>query len=207
MARPVSNLSSPHGFLEKPVNAGQSECDLAVLGVPCDLATTGRPGARMGPNGIRQASWHMSWEKRRWPWRFALNDRLRVADFGDIEFGAGDSAQLVKVLQARVREILAADKTLLSLGGDHFVSLPLVREHAAKHGPASLIHFDAHADTEPIERSVNHGNMFRQACQEGVVDLDSDGRPDIIAPVNDAWEIVAQVGRYAMEVWFNRAVR
>jgi agmatinase len=74
------------------------------------------------------------------------------------------------VLQAHARDILSADKTLLSLGGDHFISLPLLREHAAKHGPVSLIHFDTHTDTEEIEGSFNHGDMFRKAHQEGVID-------------------------------------
>jgi agmatinase len=160
----------PRGFLERPLCRELSDCDVVVLGVPFDLATTGRAGARMGPQGIRQASWQMSWEKRRWPWRFALADRLRVIDSGDVSFDAGDSAQLVELLQARAREVLAADKTLLSLGGDHFISLPLLREHAAKHGPISLIHFDAHADTEPVQGAVHHGSMFRTALDEGLID-------------------------------------
>ena len=138
--------------------------------MPFDLATTGRPGARGGPNGIRQASWHICWEKRRWPWRFALDERLDVIDFGDIEFEAGNTEKMVETLQAQAREILSAGKTLLSLGGDHFVSLPLLREHAAKHGTLSLIHFDAHADTERVEGSLNHGNMFHQAQTEGLID-------------------------------------
>jgi agmatinase len=158
------------GLLEKPITRDLSGCDVVALGVPFDLATTGRPGARFGPLGIRQASWHMSWEKFHWPWRFVLEDRLRLIDYGDIEFDTGDADQMVKVLQTHVREILAADKTLLTLGGDHFISLPLLREHAAKHGPLSLIHFDAHADTESIKGAVNHGSMFRQAHHEGLID-------------------------------------
>jgi agmatinase len=165
----------PHGFLERPLlerakRADLAECDVVVLGVPFDLATTGRAGARAGPAGIRQASWHMSWEKRRWPWRFALADRLAVVDAGDIEFDAGDTRHMIEVLRASAHEVLAAGKTLLSLGGDHFISLPLLREHAATYGQISLVHFDAHADTEPVSGAVNHGNMFRQALAEGLVD-------------------------------------
>ena len=160
----------PRGFLERPISSDLSACDVVVLGVPYDLATTGRSGARMGPQGIRQASWQMSWEKRHWPWRFALADRLRIIDSGDVSFDPGDRAQLVEVLQARAREVLSAEKTLLCLGGDHFISLPLLREHAARHGPISLIHFDAHADTEPIEGAVHHGSMFRRALEERLID-------------------------------------
>jgi agmatinase len=85
-------------------------------------------------------------------------------------FDPGDNAQMVKVLQEDAREILAAGKKLLSLGGDHYISLPLLREHFAVHGPISLIHFDAHTDTEPIEGVYNHGSMFRKALEEGLID-------------------------------------
>ena len=208
----TANSLIPHGFLESPVSRDVSGSDVVVLGVPYDLATTGRAGARKGPQAIRQASWEMSWEKRRWPWRFALEDRLGVIDYGDVEFDPGDSSQLVDVLQAHARDILSAGKTLLSLGGDHFVSLPLLREHAAKHGPISLIHFDSHTDTEEIEGAFNHGDMFRKANQEGVIDTahsiqigirteyEHDGHPFTVldaAWVNDhpAGEIVDVIER------------
>ncbi len=166
----ATNSLIPHGFLEYPVIRDLSHCNVVVLGVPYDLATTGRPGTRMGPGAIRQASWDMSWEKRHWPWRFKLDDRLDVIDYGNVEFDTADSAGMVEKLQAHARDILAAGKTLLSLGGDHFISLPLLREHAAKHGRLSLVHFDAHADTEPIEGPFNHGSMFNQAYKEGLID-------------------------------------
>ena len=172
--RVMSNVNplTQHGFLECPVTRDLSEIsvDVAVLGVPYDLATTGRAGTREGPQGIRRASWQMSWETRRWPWRFALGERLSVIDYGDVVFDPGDNAQLVEVLQEDARAVLAAGKKLLTLGGDHYISLPLVREHAALHGPVSLIHFDAHTDTEPIEGVYNHGSMFRKALEEGLID-------------------------------------
>jgi agmatinase len=93
-----------------------------------------------------------------------------VIDYGDVEFDPGDSAQMADVLRAHARDILSSDKTLLTLGGDHFISLPLLREHAAKHGPIALIHFDSHTDTEEIEGPFNHGDMFRKAHHEGVLD-------------------------------------
>jgi len=161
-----------HGFLELPVTRDLSElrADVAILGVPYDLATTGRSGTRDGPFGVRRASWQLSWEKRRWPWRFALGDRLGVIDYGDVIFDPGNHQQMVDVLQQEARTLLAAGKTILSLGGDHFISLPLLREHFQKHGPISLVHFDAHTDTEPIEGSFNHGSMFREALGEGLLD-------------------------------------
>ena len=161
-----------HGFLELPVTRDLSELrvDVAILGVPYDLATTGRSGTREGPQGVRRASWQMSWEARRWPWRFALRDRLGVIDYGDVIFDPGNHQQMVDVLQQDARTLLEAGVTILALGGDHFVSLPLLREHFRTHGSISLVHFDAHSDTEPIEGSFNHGSMFREALQEGLLD-------------------------------------
>jgi agmatinase len=161
-----------HGFLELPVTRDLSEirADVAILGVPYDLATTGRSGTREGPLGVRRASWHLSWEARRWPWRFALGDRLGVIDYGDVIFDPGNHQQMVDVLQHDARTLLAAGKTILALGGDHYISLPLLREHFKAYGPISLVHFDAHTDTEPIEGSFNHGSMFREALTEGLLD-------------------------------------
>jgi agmatinase len=77
---------------------------------------------------------------------------------------------MVDVLQQDARTLLAAGKTILSLGGDHYISLPLLREHFKAYGPISLVHFDAHTDTEPIEGTFNHGSMFREALNEGLLD-------------------------------------
>ena len=164
------NSVAPLGFLEAPFSRDLSTCDVAVLGVPYDLATTGRAGTRDGPTAIRQASWINCWQECHWPWRFRLRDRIRLIDYGDIEFDTADSSHMVEVLQGHASDILSAGKKLLSLGGDHFIALPLLREQAAVHGAISLIHFDAHCDTEPIEDVYNHGNMFSQARKEGVID-------------------------------------
>jgi len=160
----------PQGFLERPFTRDLSACDAVVLGVPYDLATTGRAGTREGPQGVRRASWQMSWEERRWPWRFALSERLSVIDYGDVIFDPGNNQQMVDVLQDDARTLLAAGKTILTLGGDHYISLPLLREHFKAYGPVSLVHFDAHTDTEPIEGTFNHGSMFREALKEGLLD-------------------------------------
>jgi agmatinase len=160
------------GFLECPSvdDPAASDGNVVVIGVPYDLATTGRAGAREGPDAIRRASPHISWEHQRWPWRFALHDRIRLVDAGDVEFQTGDSRSMVAALQTTARSVIAAGKTLLTFGGDHFISLPILREHAAKYGPISLVHFDAHADTEDVEGEFNHGNMFLHAQREGLID-------------------------------------
>jgi agmatinase len=144
--------------------------DAVVMGVPYDLATSARSGTRMGPTGIRQASSQLRWEEKRWPWTFALADKLRVIDYGDICFGEGDHEEMIAKVVEEAGKILQAGKTLLTLGGDHFISLPLLRAAVKRHGELALLHFDAHTDTEKSDNPYYHGSMFYQATNEGLID-------------------------------------
>jgi agmatinase len=148
----------------------QPALDAVVMGIPYDLATSGRAGARSGPNGIRQASANLRWEEQRWPWDFQLARRLRAIDYGDIRFSAGDSDDMLLQVEAHAARITGAGKTLVSLGGDHFVTLALLRGHVAAHGKLALIHFDAHTDTYSAHEKYDHGSMFYRAPQEGLID-------------------------------------
>jgi agmatinase len=144
--------------------------DLAVWGVPLDTATTNRPGARFGPRAVRAASTNVAWT-RQWPWEFDPFDRLAVVDYGDCVFDPGRPASVPAEIEAQAKAILDAGAALLTLGGDHFVSYPLLRAHAEKHGPLSLLHFDAHSDTWADEDGrIDHGTMFYHAAREGIVD-------------------------------------
>lgn len=146
--------------------------DVVVTGAPFDLATSNRPGARFGPAGIRAASVNLSWEEKRWPWGFKVFDRLGVIDYGDLFFNYGEPEAFLGGMQDHAEKVLAAGKTMLTLGGDHFVALPLVRAHAKKYGPLSLLHIDAHTDTYSHGTRYDHGTMFFHAVNEGVVDPD-----------------------------------
>ena len=145
--------------------------DVAVLGVPFDTATSNRPGARFGPRAIRNASSIMAWEK---PYGMAFDpfDKLAVADVGDCFFDYGKPDSVPAAIEARAFEIIDAGPALLTLGGDHFVTYPLLQAHARKHGaPLSLLHFDAHSDTWNDENDrVDHGTMFYWAAKRGIVD-------------------------------------
>ena len=145
------------------------DVDVVVSGVPFDLASTIRPGARFGPAAIRQASTHLDWELRRWPWNFSVFDELSVVDGGDLCFGPTAGEQMVSQLQEHAAQILAAGKSMLTLGGDHFITLPLLREYTRKHGGIALIHFDAHADSEKDAGLYNHGSVFYHAVNEGLL--------------------------------------
>ena len=144
--------------------------DAVVMGIPYDLGTSGRSGTRGGPNAVRQASANLRWEEKRWPWDFALAGRLKAIDYGDIQFLWGDSEDMLAQVEAHAERITGAGKTLVSFGGDHFVTLPLLRGHAKTHGKLALIHFDAHTDTYDEEEKYNHGCMFYRAPREGLID-------------------------------------
>ncbi|GEA51889.1 agmatinase [Vibrio inusitatus NBRC 102082] len=153
-------------YLRDPVTA---EADLVVLGVPLDLATSGRPGARMGPDAIRRASVNLVWEGKKFPWDFNVFDRAKVIDAGDLVFDSGDAEGFTNRLEAATDEILKSGKTMLALGGDHFITLPILRAYAKHYGQMALIHFDAHTDTYAHGSAYDHGTMFYHAPNEGLI--------------------------------------
>lgn len=153
-------------YLRNPVSA---DADLVVLGVPLDMATSGRPGARMGPDAIRRASVNLAWEGNKFPWDFNVFDRAKVIDAGDLVFDCGDAEDFTYRLEAATSEILKSGKTMLALGGDHFITLPILRAYAKHHGEMALIHFDAHTDTYDNGSSYDHGTMFYHAPNEGLI--------------------------------------
>lgn len=164
-----ANVFSYMGF---PISRDLADTttDTVVMGIPYDLATSGRAGTRSGPMGIRQASANLKWEEKRWPWTFSVHDRLNPVDYGDVQFLFGDSEHMLKVVEQEAAAIVSAGKTLLSMGGDHFVTLPLLRAHAKTHGKMALIHFDAHTDTYSEDERFSHGSMFYHAPREGLID-------------------------------------
>ena len=167
----VSMHSNLFGYMGASLSRNTDDADVFVVGLPYDLATTGRAGTRSGPTAIRQASGNLRWEAKRWPWNFCVFDRLRIADYGDLEFPAGNHKSLFEQIEQHYGTLLAAGKTTLSFGGDHFVTLPLLRAHHKAYGKLALIHFDAHTDTYSEAGSTyNHGSMFFHAPKEGIID-------------------------------------
>jgi agmatinase len=161
-----------YSFLNLPFceDIASSDADLAILGLPYDLATSGRPGTRYGPNAIRQASANLRWEEARWPWTFSLQDRITAVDCGDVHFYQGNHGEFVQRCEQRAGEIIDSGKTLLCFGGDHYVALPLLRRQAQRHGRLALIHFDAHTDTDESGWIYDHGAMFHHARMEGLLE-------------------------------------
>lgn len=166
-----SLYSNSMSFMRQPYlrNPVSSDADLVVLGVPLDMATSGRPGARMGPDAIRRASVNLAWEGNKFPWDFNVFDRAKVIDAGDLVFDCGDAEDFTYRLEAATNEILKSGKTMLALGGDHFITLPILRAYAKHHGEMALIHFDAHTDTYANGSNYDHGTMFYHAPNEGLI--------------------------------------
>jgi agmatinase/guanidinopropionase len=144
---------------------------VAILGVPYDSSTSYRSGARFGPRAIREQSLLL------WGYNNALGvapfQRLKVVDVGDADVVPVDIVATHKGVQAAAAKVIDAGATLITLGGDHSITLPLLREHARKHGPVAVVHFDAHPDTWDYEypgHKYSHGTPFVRAIEEGLID-------------------------------------
>ncbi|MCK8045282.1 agmatinase [Shewanella sp. 1CM18E] len=166
-----SLYSNAFGYLRQPLDFKplEGDADVVVLGLPFDMATTGRSGGRMGPGAIRNASVNLAWEETRWPYQFKLSEHVKIVDAGDLVYNCGDSADFTQRVEDFATKILEADKAMLSFGGDHFVTLPLLRAHYKKHGQMALLHFDAHTDTYSQGSKYDHGTMFYHAPIEGII--------------------------------------
>ncbi len=160
-------------FLRRPYRKDLTEAEVAVVGVPFDTATTNRPGTRFGPRGIRAASTDLAFEQHIYGWGFHPVSELKIVDHGDIPIDFNRPETVPDQIENYVAWMVSQDVKVLSLGGDHFITWPLLKAHATKYGkPLSLIHFDAHSDTwaDEHEDGINHGTMFWHAARQGFVD-------------------------------------
>lgn len=157
-------------FMRRRYTRDLAGVDVAVTGIPLDIATTFRPGARLGPAAVRAATVQLN--ERLYPHGVGACEHLSVIDYGDCWLDHHRPSTVVETITAHARTIVQSGATMLSLGGDHFVTWPILRAHAEKHGPLALIHFDAHCDTWPDDApdSLNHGTMFYKAVREGLID-------------------------------------
>jgi agmatinase/guanidinopropionase len=158
-------------FGRRPHARDASSADAVILGVPYDGGTSYRPGARFGPRAIREQSLLL------WGYNNALGvapfDVLRVIDFGDVDVVPVDVLATQAAIEREIQPLIAAEVEVVTLGGDHSISLPLLRAHRAKYGPLAVVHFDAHPDTWDVEFSgqkYSHGTPFRRAIEEGLID-------------------------------------
>ncbi len=150
-----------------------SKADIAVVGIPFDAGTSYRPGARFGPAHIRESSRLLRpYNPAQDASPFAL---AQVVDAGDIAVNPFNIELAVQQIEAGVDELLDDDMRLVTLGGDHTIAYPILKSLHKKHGPVTVIHFDAHLDTWDtyFGAPLTHGTPFRRASEEGFIDLES----------------------------------
>ncbi|QOI11175.1 agmatinase [Blochmannia endosymbiont of Colobopsis nipponica] len=169
-----SLISNTFSFLRLPLdfNPYKLDCDWVITGVPCDITTSGRSGSKLAPSAIRQISSNLAWESCRWPWNFDIRQLLKIVDCGDLVFEIGNIEDLTDKLQIHAQQLLFSGKRMLSFGGDHYITLPLLRAHAQFFGTVSLLHFDAHTDAYICGNKYDHGTIFFHALHENLIDPD-----------------------------------
>ncbi|WP_417673718.1 agmatinase [Pseudodonghicola sp.] len=170
-----TNLEAAYGgavsFLKRRYTKDLTGAQIAVTGVPFDLAVSNRPGTRLGPRGIREASSFQPYDEP-YGWPFRALSELAIVDYGDLAYDYANIPAFPPALTAHIAKILAAGVAPVTLGGDHYITYPILKAFAEKYGPMSLVQFDAHTDTwaDDDPARIDHGTMFYKAVKEGIVD-------------------------------------
>lgn len=170
-----STFSGATSFLRRKYTKNLDGVDIAITGVPFDQAVTNRPGARFGPRAVREASALQPCDPPMHWGGYSPLEEFNVVDYGDLAYDYANIKDFPGALTEHIRTILAAGAGSIAIGGDHYISFPVLRAYAEKFGPVSLLHFDAHSDTwkdDDIHR-IDHGTMFYKAAREGVIDTPS----------------------------------
>ena len=169
----IPRYAGPAGFARLPRLDQVRHADIVIAGVPFDSGVSYRSGARFGPTHIREASRLLR------PYHPALDvspfEVAQVADAGDIAVNPFDIREAIETIQAAAYDLTSDGTRLVTLGGDHTISLPLLRAAAERHGPVALLHFDAHLDTWDtyFGAEYTHGTPFRRAFEEGIIDTEA----------------------------------
>ena len=173
--RPRDPFTSPRfgqiaTFMLLPAVERPAGLDVGLLGIPFDGGVSYRTGARFGPRAVREQSSLIR------PWHPVLKvhpfERLRVADCGDIDVSPGSIELTYAAIAKRIDAVTAAGAAPVCVGGDHSITLGILRSLARRHGPLGIVHFDAHPDTwdEYFGSKYFHGTPFRRAVEEGLID-------------------------------------
>ncbi len=158
-------------FLRRRYTKDLSGADIAVTGVPFDQAVTNRTGTRFGPRAIREASLLQPCDAP-YGWGYDVLSEFAIADYGDLAFDYANVPAFPDTLEAHIAGILATETATVTLGGDHSITLPILKAYAAKYGPMSVIQFDAHTDTWADDdfNRIDHGTFMYKAVKLGLVD-------------------------------------
>ena len=165
----LARFSGLQTFMRLPAAESPEGLDVGIVGIPMDIGTSWRSGTRFGPKQIRAESAMIR------PYNIQTGaapfDTLHVADLGDIAINTFSLSKSLSIIQKTYSAFLKSDTVPVALGGDHSLTLPILRAVAAKHGPLALVHVDAHADVndEMFGERETHGTVFRRAYEEGLL--------------------------------------
>ncbi len=166
----MPRFGGPATFMRLPAKELDEHLDVAFLGVPLDIGTSNRPGARLGPREIRDESRMLR------PFNVSTGaapfDSLTIADSGDVPINTFNLLKSIDIIEGFYDEVMAKNIMPLTMGGDHTIALPILRALKKKHGPVGLVHVDAHADINDhmFGEKIAHGTPFRRAMEEGLLD-------------------------------------
>ena len=166
----MPRFAGPGTMMRLPAKESAAGLDACFVGVPLDIGTSNRSGARFGPRAMRNES--VLLRPYNMATRAAPFDSLSVADIGDVAINTFNLQKSIPIIQAAYDEILSHGAIPLTLGGDHTVVLPILRAMAKKHGPVGVVHIDAHTDINDhmFGEEITHGTPFRRAVEEGLLD-------------------------------------
>lgn len=165
----LARFSGPQTFMRLPEAATAEGLDVGFIGLPMDIGTSWRSGTRFGPKQVRQESAMIR------PYNIQTGaapfDSLQCADLGDLAINPFSLGRSLSIIQSAYEDILTHPVIPMGLGGDHSVTLPILRAMAKKHAPVALVHVDAHADVndEMFGEKETHGTVFRRAYEEGLI--------------------------------------
>jgi agmatinase len=159
-------------FMRRRYSKDVAGCDVVIWGVPFDLAVSNRPGTRFGPQAMRRVSAIFDGDAQ-YPSRVDPFEILSAVDYGDCHLPRSDLQGCAKAIETEAAGIIASGAHLVTLGGDHFITLPLLRAHVARHGKLALVQFDAHQDTwDDGVGAISHGTFVLEAVREGLIDIE-----------------------------------
>lgn len=157
-------------FMRRKYTKSLAGVDAVVWGVPFDAAVSHRPGTRFGPRAIREASTIFDNDPQ-YPFHRDLFENMAVIDYGDCLLDYGNHHKTPATIEKEAAKIIKSGAFLFTMGGDHYITWPLLKAHAAKYGPLAMIQFDAHQDTWfDEERRIDHGSFVGRAARDGVID-------------------------------------
>ncbi|XDZ71592.1 agmatinase [Alphaproteobacteria bacterium LSUCC0744] len=166
----MPRFAGPGTMMRLPAAENAAGLDVCFVGIPMDIGTSNRSGTRFGPKQIRAES--VLLRPYNMASRAAPFDSLMVADLGDVPINIFDLKDSVRRIEAYFDAMLLHDVIPLTMGGDHTLTLPILRAMAKKHGPVALLHIDAHADVNEhmFGEAIAHGTPFRRAVEENLID-------------------------------------